>query len=125
MLAVAAYLARVELPTKMPEMPEDTDAYEKLLTARRVLNIARSPGDLELGAELYADCVQCHGAKGWGVSDKDDPPLAGQYTEYLAKQIQDFISGQRWHEFSEELFNDLDEEEIAALLAYLSILDDD
>ena len=125
LLAVSAYLARVELPTKMPEMPEDTDAYEKLLTARRVLNIARAPGDLELGAELYADCVQCHGEKGWGVADKDDPPLAGQYSEYLAKQIQDFISGQRWHEFSAELFGELDSEEIAALLAYLSILDDD
>jgi len=57
--------------------------------------------------------------------DGDDPPLAGRYTEYLTKQIQNFISGQRWHEFSQELFNELDPEEISALLAYLSILDDD
>ena len=124
LLAVSAYLARVELPSKMPALPEGTDAYEKLLTARRVMNVARAPGDLELGEELYADCAQCHGETGWGVAGKDDPPLAGQYTRYLAKQIHDFISGQRWHEFSEELFGDLDTDEIEAVLAYLSILDD-
>lgn len=124
LLAVSAYLSRMELPSKMPDLPEDTSAYDRLLLARRVTNIARIPGDLELGEEIYADCVQCHGEKGWGKADGDDPPLAGQYTEYLARQIQDFISGQRWHDFSEELFNELEPEEISALLAYLSILDD-
>lgn len=125
LLAVSAYLSRVELPSKMPNLPEETSAYEKLLLARRIINIARFSGDLELGEELYADCVQCHGEKGWGKAGEDYPPLAGQYTEYLAKQIRDFISGKRWHEFSEELFSELDPEEISDLLAYLSILDDE
>ncbi len=39
-------------------------------------------------------CVNCHGPQGGGLAPSV-PPLAGQYAEYLALQLQHFRSGER------------------------------
>ena len=123
--SIAAFLSQIELKTKMPKFDENTSSYEKLLIAKRVFNIPRIEGDLEIGEEIYiTDCQLCHGKFGKGKEDSDTPPLAGQYTQYLALQIQYFISGERWHEYAEALFAELEPEEINDILAYLSVMDD-
>jgi len=49
-------------------------------------------GHLEEGEDLYqGDCKTCHGRKGEGKARKESPPLRGQYTEYLARQIEIMI----------------------------------
>lgn len=76
--------------------------------------------DVESGREIYqADCALCHGESGEGKADTPNPPLEAQYARYLAKQIDDFISGARWHEFAGPLFQDRYPEEIQSMLAYL------
>ena len=123
--SVAAFLAQIELSNKMPVFDENVSAYEKLLIAKKVFNIPRVEGDLELGEELYIDdCQLCHGKYGMGKEDSDTPPLAGQYTRYMVKQIADFSSGERWHEYAEALFSEMEEDEIQAIMAYLSVMDD-
>jgi len=123
--SIAAFLSQIKLITKMPDFDENTTSYEKLLIAKRVFNIPRVEGDLEIGEEMYVlDCQLCHGKYGKGKEDSETPPLAGQYTQYLALQIQNFISGERWHEYAEELFSELEAEEINDILAYLSVMDD-
>jgi len=103
--SVAAFLAQIKLTNKMPKFDESMSAYEKLLIAKRVFNIAKVEGDLELGKELYVDdCQLCHGVNGAGKDDSDTPPLSVQYTQYMTKQIKLFVNGERWHSYSKALF---------------------
>ena len=123
--SIAAYLSQIKLTSKMPEFDENTTAYEKLLIAKKVFNIARVEGDVELGKELYVDdCKLCHGKNGKGKEGSDTPPLSGQYTEYMTRQIKHFASGERWHEYAEDLFEEMEPEELQAIMAYLSTTDD-
>lgn len=123
--SVAAFLSQIKLSTKMPDFDESVSAYDKLLAAKKVFNIARVEGDIELGEELYIDdCQLCHGKQGMGKEDSDTPPLTGQYTQYMIKQMNDFASGERWHEYAEALFSEMEEDEIQAIMAYLSTMDD-
>ena len=123
--SIAVFLSQIKLSSKMPVFDENTSAYEKLLLAKKVFNIAKVEGDIELGKEMYIDdCLLCHGKEGMGKDDSDTPPVAGQYTEYMSKQIKQFATGERWHEYAEELFSEMEAEEIQAIMAYLSVLDD-
>ncbi len=123
--SVSAFLSQIKLTSQMPKFDESVTAYEKLLIAKKVFNIPKLEGDLELGEELYVnDCQLCHGVNGAGKDDSDTPPLMGQYTQYMTKQITQFANGERWHEYSEELFSELEPDEIQAIMAYLSITDD-
>ena len=75
---------------------------------------------LEVGEDIFQDCIQCHGEQARGKEDKESPPLVNQYPNYLRKQIVEFASGHRTHENSESLFGELETDEIEALLAYLN-----
>ncbi len=125
--AVTAYIASIKLRTRIPDFKPGTSAYEKLLIAKQVLNIPRAPGDVELGRKLYnRECKICHGVDAKGKPSSDVPPLSGQYTKYLAKQIRDYNDKKRHHDYDDEdeAFKAYTEEEIQAILAYLSITDD-
>ena len=123
--SVAHYLSQIRLTSTMPNFDENMTAYEKLLIAKKVFNISKVEGNIELGKELYVDdCQLCHGSEGKGKEDSDTPQLAGQYTEYMVKQIQLFVEGERWHEYAEELFAEMEPEELQAIMAYLSVMDD-
>ena len=84
---------------------------------------ARADGDLALGQEFYEkDCALCHGFDGRGKEQSENPPVVQQYPRYLEKQLEDFRSGRRWHEYAEQLFVDAEEEDLDALLAYMLAL---
>lgn len=98
------------------------------LAEKAPLDIKTAPGDVKLGKELYRDdCKTCHGRKGEGKARKKSPPLRGQYTEYLQRQIGMFKKKERHHDNDEEdeTFDDYTDEELQAILAYISTLDDD
>jgi len=81
-----------------------------------------APGDYdrEWGEELYVEgCLLCHGADGNGKPDTDNPPLIRQYPAYLIKQIRDFRSGKRWHEYAEALFQEAEPDELDVILDYV------
>lgn len=123
--SVSAFLSQIKLTTQMPVFDDSLSAYEKLLIAKKVFNIPKVEGDIELGEELYVDdCQLCHGKNGAGKEGSDTPPLMGQYTQYMTKQIEQFAKEERWHEYSEGLFSEMEPEEIQAIMAYLSIMDD-
>ena len=48
------------------------------------------------GAQLFSQCVSCHGADGGGEADGSTPRIAGQHYRVIAKQIVDFHYGKRW-----------------------------
>lgn len=120
---IARLLSQIELPTERPSPDAKMSAYERLLAAAAVFNVPRVDGDIERGFQLYDwECSTCHGEEGWG--DRAVPQLAGQYTAYLRRQIEDFRSGRRWNEDMEGVLDELDANDLEDIFAYLASRDD-
>ena len=125
---ISAYLASIKLDTTMPVFKDSDDALTRLQAVDKVFNVPRAEGEVDAGAKIYkAECASCHGLEGQGK--KDMPMLAGQYTQYLSRQVEKFISGERIHDIDlknrkKDVLNLLKPEEIRDIFAYLSILDD-
>ena len=130
-LDVSAYLAGIRLATRLTPMDETDpgfNAYERMMELKRIVQIPVSEGDVPAGRKLYAkECRSCHGRDGWGEPDKGIPQLAGQYTQYLWRQIGKFRDGDRIHDPDapeDDILPDFTHEELRDILAYLSVVDD-
>lgn len=128
---ISHFLASIELPTKLPPVDHndpDFDAYARLLAGKRLMQIPRAEGDVEIGRKLYRrECRSCHGDEGWGDERKAVPMLAGQYTNYLWRQVTKLRKRLRIHDDEapdEELLDDISDDELTDIFAYLSIVDD-
>ena len=120
---VTRFLASVKLQTRLPEAAGEIDGLARLEQAKQVLQIPRADGDIAAGKELYEEnCAACHGKAGEGRNKR--PPLAGQFTGYLAEQAALFIAGRRSHEQKSDPILDLTPQELQNIWAYVSILDD-
>lgn len=120
---VAAYLTRIELPTKMPDYTGSEDALTRLLMAEKVMIVPRAEGDAEAGGTVYQkQCAACHGKAGRGRGMF--PMLVGQYPPYLKRQIDLYLKGDRPHdeEGTVGVLNGLKPEQIQNILAYLTTL---
>ncbi|WP_412480478.1 c-type cytochrome [Azonexus sp. IMCC34839] len=118
---VSAYLAGIELPTKMPEFKGHEDALTRLQMVEKVMIIPRAEGDIEQGGKLYQkQCASCHGKAGKGRGMF--PMLVGQYTNYLKRQVDLFLKADRPHdeEGTVGVLNGLKEKDIQDILAYLT-----
>jgi len=128
LVSIAAFLASIELPTRLPPINEaEFDALERLQASKKVVNIATYPGDVEAGRKFYKkECASCHGSDGYGDASKDIPQLAGQYSQYLLKQVENIRSDERFHDDPDDagIFQEYSDADIAAMLAYLATLDD-
>ncbi len=123
LLDVSTYLAGLELYSVMPPFDPDLDSYQKLLLAKRVFNVPRYPGDPAAGELTYnSDCRTCHGEGAVGRGSY--PRLAGQYSEYLRRQIATMVEGKGRNRRMQKVLKNLNDQEINDLLAYLSLLDD-
>jgi cytochrome c553 len=128
---ISAHLASIELPSKLPPVDKsapDFNAYERLLASKRVVQIPRVEGDVQAGKKLYKrECASCHGRAGWGDADDGVPMLAGQYTQYLRRQVDKYVAKLRIHDESEpadDLLSEFSREELRDIFAYLSVADD-
>ncbi|MFQ5415765.1 MAG: c-type cytochrome [Myxococcota bacterium] len=122
-LDIARLLSTIELPTEMPSSDTPMSALERLRTAQAVFNVRRVDGDIERGAAMYEEeCSDCHGPQGWG--EDDAPQLAGQYTEYLRRQLASFQSGERSNDDMEGVLDFLTPRDLEDIFAYLASRDD-
>ncbi len=129
-VTIAAYLSRIKLPTKLPPVDErNFDALDRLRAGQRVLNIPRyTKGNPEAGGRLYRkECATCHGPRGEGNRARIIPPLTGQHSLYLRRQVALFRKGKRIHDSpaDAEIFRRFSDSEIDDILAWLSLQDDD
>lgn len=129
-LIISEYLSNIQLPTRLqPVDTENFDALERLEASKRVVNIKNIPGDIELGRKFYMDeCASCHAKDGFGIKKKKAPQLAGQYSEYLLRQIKLFRTEKRLHDEEKddaEIFREISDEAISNMLAFLATLDDE
>jgi len=78
------------------------------------------------GANLFSQCVSCHGPGGGGDSNGSTPRIAGQHYRVIVKQLIDFRYGKRW-DFRMEGMADKHHlavaQDIADVAAYVSALD--
>jgi cytochrome c553 len=134
--AVSAYIAAIELPTQLPTFKPSDNAQTRLLAReKKVLIIPKLDGDLANGQKLYTEeCAYCHGANGRGKTRF--PMLVGQYTNYLQKQMDAYLKGERPHDAVEDdeeeeakpktaikkvgVLNRLSEKDIKDILAYIT-----
>lgn len=123
--SITTYLSQIKLITTMPVFDKNMPAYKKLLIAKKVFNIPRTEGNIAHGKKFYkTECRSCHGRDGKGKKNSIIPPLSGQYTQYLAKQLRTFARGEREHDDDADFFAEMSQEEIRDLLAFLSVTDD-
>jgi cytochrome c553 len=76
-------------------------------------------GDITRGAELAADCADCHGEDGKG--DEEVPGIAGMEAEKLAKLLADFKSGAVESEMV-DFVGDINEQDMADIAAFYASL---
>jgi cytochrome c553 len=68
-------------------------------------------------------CQECHGLDGNGNGeDGKFARLAGQYPAYIVKQLQDFRSGARKHDYMMVMAKSLEEADLADIAAYYGSL---
>jgi cytochrome c553 len=121
--AVSNYLAGIELPTTPPDFKDTDDALTRLLAMEKVMIIPKLDGDLANGEALYQkQCASCHGKTGLGRGKF--PMLVGQYTNYLQKQIDAYLKGERSHDDDESrgVLSKLKAIDISDILAYITHL---
>ncbi len=128
-VAVSAYLAQIELRSTLPPIDEEKfNAFQRLKLAEQVVNIARHPGDADAGGRLYRrECGGCHGGEGEGDRGDGVPMLAGQYTNYLQRQIGKYLAGERIHDEEapdSDFLASFSEQEMNDIFAWLSLVDD-
>ncbi len=125
---VAAYLAAIDLPTHAPQFKESATALERLVAMEKVLVVPRVEGDLESGKKLMRQrCGGCHGTTGRGKPPRPFPRLAGQYPNYLLRQVEAYRRGDRVHEEddkAEGVLMKLTPADIQNVLAYLTSVQD-
>ena len=119
--AVSDYLAAIQLPTKWPEFKDSDDALTRLEAMEKVMIVPRAEGDIENGKAIYQkNCASCHARDGRGRGKF--PMLIGQYTNYLKKQADSYLKGERPHDEDgpKGILNTLKEKDIQDILAYLT-----
>jgi cytochrome c553 len=96
------------------------------------LTAAASPapgGDARLGQDKAESerCTECHSNEAVAAASKKGsegkfPRLAGQAPEYLLKQLRNFRSGERQHDFMAIMARNLDDADAADIAAYFGSL---
>jgi len=128
---IAQYLENIKLNTRLPAVDETApgfNAHARLLESKKLMQIGRAPGDIKKGFKLYKkQCATCHGKDGYGSIRKAAPLLAGQYTNYLWRQVKKLRDRVRIHDEDDpedELLDDFTDQELTDIFAWLSTADD-
>jgi cytochrome c553 len=89
-----------------------------LLTLAFAVSLPLHAADLAAGeAKVKEVCAACHGADGNSV-DANNPRLAGQWRDYLAKALRDYKSGARNNGVMAGFAKTLTDKDIENLAAY-------
>src|SRR2546421_9084329 len=82
---------------------------------------AQASGDAEAGGAKAAQvCAACHGPDGNRPSAPDQPVLAGQYADYLAKALHDYKTGRRNNPIMKGFAAQLSRQDMEDLAAWFS-----
>ncbi len=88
-------------PTRSLAPRAALSALAALLVCGLGLSSAARAEDAALGADLFEQCAQCHGADGGGRPQWRAPAIAGMPLWYLKRQLENFQSGARGAHFDD------------------------
>ena len=95
----------------------------RLLSIALALSLAgaANAADLEAGKKKAAEvCAACHGPDGNKPSAPDQPILAGQHEDYLARALTDYKIGRRNNPIMKGFAGQLSKKEIEDLAAWFA-----
>lgn len=84
-----------------------------------ILQRRNGTGDPVAGKQKSQVCQGCHGVDGNSTSDQI-PKLAGQYDEYIIKQMRNYQNGTRSHELMNGMAAPLSDKDLADIAAYFA-----
>jgi len=131
--AIVTFINAIDLPTQLEAVDQASvddgsfDALGRLEASKAVMNVPRFTGNAEAGKRLYRkECATCHGKQGQGSHDGRIPPLRGQHSLYLKRQVNRFRKAERIHDApaDAQIFQQFGDSEIDDILTHLSLLDD-
>ena len=93
----SAWLLALTVTAAYAAPADPPDAKQEL---REVYKLTPSVGR---GAELFRNCVTCHGTAGNGLPQGDVPAIAQQHQRVIAKQLIDYRHAERWDPLMEEV----------------------
>jgi cytochrome c len=94
------------------------------LIAAAFVSLAGAPApaaDLEYGRFLASECVTCHQASG---ETDGIPSIVGWPEDHFVAVLQEYQAGARHHDVMQTISRRYTAEDLAALAAYFSSLDD-
>jgi cytochrome c553 len=92
-----------------------------VIVALALATVAQAGGNAAAGAKKAATvCAACHGPDGNKPSAPDQPVLAGQYYDYLARALGDYKNGRRKNAIMTGMVKDLSKQDILDLAAWFS-----
>jgi cytochrome c553 len=107
-MAVAAALIRMAMAATIPSGVVGTAAAQ----SGEQIAVGAGPGGLATA------CVSCHGADGMGDAAAGFPRLAGLDAHYLAKQLDDYVSGTRQSEIMQPVAKALNRQQRTEVAQY-------
>ena len=81
---------------------------------------AFAAGDADSGRLKSQACAACHGPDGNQPSTPEQPVLAGQYPDYLAKALRDYKTGKRNNPIMKGFAAQLSKQDMEDLAAWFS-----
>jgi len=91
------------------------------VAALALCGAAQAGGNAEAGKQKAAQvCAACHGPAGNQPTAPENPILAGQHPDYLAKALQDYKSGKRKNAIMKGFAAGLSRQDIEDLAAWFS-----
>lgn len=83
------------------------------------IKLRSGPGNPVAGKEKSQLCQGCHGEDG-NSTDPIIPKLAGQYANYIAKQVRNYQAGTRSHQIMNAMAATVSDEDLADIAAYFA-----
>jgi cytochrome c553 len=93
--------ARISLVLLLAATPGLALAAES--SKQELQDAMRTRPNYDRGAELFQQCMSCHGPDAGGEATGEVPRIAGQHYRVLLKQLVDYRHGKRWDFRMEEL----------------------
>ena len=102
-----------------PAADNSTAASAPSTQAAHDLRLRIGRGDYIAGKAKAEMCASCHGADGNSI-DPQIPKLAGQYGDYISKQMRNYLASTRTHQVMSGMAATINDDDLADISAYFA-----
>lgn len=118
-LTLLALLAATSALAKSDDTNPLTGRVENFTNNPDAIKLRSSVGDAAVGRDKSQLCQGCHGEEGVSIEPLA-PKLAGQYSDYIVKQVRNYQAGTRTHQIMNAMAATLTDEELINIGNYFA-----